>query len=108
MDFIMDFLLFKDKQKQIYNLVLIFINRFLKYIQYLPINKTINTQMLTNLIKEKYFLKVDQPHSIITNRGSTFISQYWSDLCFYLKIDHYYSMAFHPQTNRQTERQNQE
>jgi len=32
MDFITDFLLFKNKQKQIYNLVLVFINKFLKYI----------------------------------------------------------------------------
>jgi len=32
MDFIIDFLLFKDKQKQIYNSVLVFINKFLKYI----------------------------------------------------------------------------
>src|SRR6266700_6293163 len=64
--------------------------------------------MLANLIKEKYFLKVDQPHSIITDRGSAFTSQYWSDLYFYLKIDHHYSMAFHPQTDGQIECQNQE
>ena len=103
MDFIRDLLPSKDRQRQLYNLVLVLINRFLKYVQYLPINKTINVQMLASLIKEKCFFKVDQPHSIITDRGSAFISQYWSDLCFHLKINHCYSTAFHSQTDGQTE-----
>ena len=108
MDFITDLPPSKDEQGQTYDSVLVLIDRFSKYVQYLPVNKTINAQMLANLIKEKCFLKVDQPHSIITDRGSAFTSQYWSDLCFYLKIDHRYSTAFHPQTDGQTERQNQE
>ena len=41
-DFITDLLPSKNRQRQLYNSVLIFINRFLKYIQYLPINKMIN------------------------------------------------------------------
>ena len=95
MDFITDLLPSKDRQRQLYNSVLVLINRFLKYVQYLPINKIINTQMLVSLIKEKCFFKIDQSHSIIMDRDSVFINQYWSDLCFYLKIDHCYSMAFH-------------
>ena len=37
-----------------------------------------------------------------------FTSQFWSDICYHLKIDHRLSTAFHPQTDGQTERQNQE
>src|SRR6266700_2903486 len=73
-DFITDLPPSKDKQGQTYNLVFILINRFLKYIQYIPINKTINIKMLADLIKEKYFLKVDQLHSIIIDKDSTFTS----------------------------------
>ena len=107
-DFIIDFLPFKDKQRQTYNSVFIFIDRFSKYIQYIFINKTINTKALANLIMEKCFLKIDQLHFIIIDRGSVFTSQYWSDLCFHLKIDYHYNIAFHLQTDKQTKRQNQE
>ena len=108
MDFITDLLPFKDRQRQTYNLVFVLIDRFSKYVQYFPINKIINAQMLISLIKEKCFFKVDQPHFVIIDKGSAFISQYWLDLCFHLKINHYYNMAFHLQTNGQIKRQNQE
>jgi transposase InsO family protein len=45
---------------------------------------------------------------LLSDRGSTFTSQFWSDICFHLKVDHRLSTAFHPQTDGQTERQNQE
>src|SRR6266700_2275435 len=108
MDFITDLLPFKDKQRQIYDLVFIFINRFSKYAQYIFINKTINTKIFADLIKEKCFFKIDQLYFIIINKGNAFTSQYWSDLCFHLKIDHYYSTAFYLQMDGQTKRQNQE
>ena len=41
-DFIMDLPPSKNEQGQIYNSVLILINRFLKYVQYLPVRKIIN------------------------------------------------------------------
>src|SRR6266702_4057901 len=86
MDFIIDLLPSKDEQRQTYDLVLILIDRFSKYIQYIPVNKMINAKMLADLIKEKCFFKVDQLHFIIIDRGSAFTSQYWLNLCFYLNI----------------------
>jgi hypothetical protein len=59
MDFITDLPLSKDEQGRIYDSVLVLIDRFSKYVQYLPVNKIINAQALANLIKEKCFLKVD-------------------------------------------------
>jgi len=44
---------------------------------------------------EKYFFKINKLYFIIINKGSVFISQYWLNLCFYLKIDHYYNIAFY-------------
>ena len=46
------------------------------------------------------------PDSIVTDRGSLFTSNFWSSLCYYMKIKRRLSTAFHPQTDGQTERQN--
>ena len=47
------------------------------------------------------------PMGIISDRGPVFISDYWSELCYHMKIKQQLSTAFHPQTDDQTEQQNQ-
>jgi transposase InsO family protein len=47
------------------------------------------------------------PSSIVSDRGPQFTSKFWSALCYRLKIKQRLSTAYHPHTNRQTERQNQ-
>ena len=47
------------------------------------------------------------PDSIVSDRGSVFTAKFWSSLCYHLKIKQKLSTAFHPQTDGQTERQNQ-
>ena len=44
--------------------------------------------------------------SIITDRGSLFMSKFWSLLCYFLGTKRKLSTAFHLQTNGQTKRQN--
>ncbi len=44
--------------------------------------------------------------SIVTDRGLLFTSKFWSLLCCFLRIKRKLSTAFHPQTDGQTERQN--
>ncbi len=46
------------------------------------------------------------PESIVTDRGSLFISKFWFSLCYFLEIKKKLSTAFQPQTDGQTERQN--
>ncbi|MBW0510499.1 hypothetical protein O181_050214 [Austropuccinia psidii MF-1] len=45
--------------------------------------------------------------SIVSDRGSAFVSSFWTQLCQQLKISRYLSAAFHPETDGQTERVNQ-
>jgi hypothetical protein len=47
------------------------------------------------------------PRSMVSDRGSQFIAQYWRSLHGFLGTSLYYSYAFHPQTDGQTERVNQ-
>ena len=46
------------------------------------------------------------PDSIVSDRGSVFMSKFWSSLCYFLSIKRRLSTAFYPQTDGQTERQN--
>ena len=45
-------------------------------------------------------------NSIVTNRGSLFTSKFWSLLCYFFDIKRSLSIAFDPQTDAQTKRQN--
>ncbi|EDN09807.1 hypothetical protein HCAG_06974 [Histoplasma mississippiense (nom. inval.)] len=57
----------------------------------------------TNTILSDY----GSPSSIISDRDKLFTSHYWSTFCYYLRVKRNLSTAFHPQTDGQTERQNQ-
>jgi hypothetical protein len=47
------------------------------------------------------------PDSIVSDRGSIFVSRFWKTLSRRLRISQRLSTAFHPQTDGQTERMNQ-
>ena len=47
------------------------------------------------------------PDTIVTDSGKEFTSRFWNLVCSHLSNNHRLSTAFHPQTNGQTERQNQ-
>ena len=69
--------------------------------------KTITAEQFGNLLIHTVFCSSGVPSSIISNSGSIFTSIFWLALCHYLCIKRRLSMAFHPQTNSQTKRQNQ-
>lgn len=108
LDFVTDLPVSLDDQGHRYDAVLVLVDRFTKYSRYLPVNKTITAQQLAELLMRQAFLKTGAPASLVIDRGSVFTSQFWSDICYYLKIQKHLSTAFHPQTDGQTERQNQE
>ncbi len=76
--------------------------------RYIPVRKTINAAGLAQVIVSKHVLTAaGVPRRIISDRGTVFTSSFWSALCYHLRADHRYSTAFHPQTDGQTECQNQ-
>ena len=61
-----------------------------------------------NLFYRKWVLRgANVPQAIISDRGAVFTSKFWSSLCYFLRIKQKLSMVFHPQTDGQTECQNQ-
>ena len=86
-----------------FNSILVVVNRFIKYIKYIAVNKIITAEELTVMFKKHIITVFESPDEIVSNRGSVFIFYFWSALCFYLKIHRKLSTAFYPQTDGQTE-----
>ena len=58
--------------------------------------------------RDNVFKHHDLLRKVISDRGSPFVSKFMKDLCMLLGIERNPSTAYHPQTDGQTERVNQE
>ena len=90
-----------------YDAILVVVDRYTKMALYIPVTKKINAVELAEVLYSKVFLIFGAPKGIVTDRGTVFTSDYWSAVSYHLKIKRRLSTAFHPQTDGQTERQNQ-
>ncbi|TAQ83295.1 hypothetical protein B7494_g8382 [Chlorociboria aeruginascens] len=97
----------KDHLGNVYDAVFVVICRFTKMAKYIPVRKTITAAHLADVFLAVIVKDFGLPKGIVSDRGSVFTSNFWSSLCFLLKIRRRLSTAFHPQTDGQTERQNQ-
>jgi transposase InsO family protein len=94
-------------RRKAYDAILVVVDRYTKMAKYTPVCKTIDAADLANIFHDTIVMTFGPPTSIVTDRGSLFTSHFWSSLCFYMKARRRLSTAFHPQTDGQTERQNQ-
>ena len=87
--------------------ILVIVDRYTKVSKYIPCRKTITATELARVFLEYWVKDFGIPAEIITDRGSVFTCHFWSAFCFHLKVRRNLSTAFHPQSDGQTERQNQ-
>ena len=106
MDFITDLPPSKRRGKA-YDCILVVVDRYTKMARYIPVRKTIEAPQLADVFLSKIVKLHGVPQSIVTDRGSLFTAHFWSALCYHLNIKRKLSTSFHPQTDGQTERQNQ-
>ena len=92
---------------QIYDSILVIVDRYTKMARYIPCTKTINASGLADLFISHIVKDFGVPMGITTDRGPQFASNFWGSVMFYLKCRRRLSTAFRPQTDGQTERQNQ-
>ncbi|MBW0589321.1 hypothetical protein O181_129036, partial [Austropuccinia psidii MF-1] len=102
MDFITQLPLSKD-----FDLILVVAYRFSKMGIFLPAYGTITSLDLPQIFINHVFSKHGLPASIFSDRGSLFISSFWTQLCQQLKISRDISNSFHLEADGQTERLNQ-
>ncbi|MBW0520215.1 hypothetical protein O181_059930 [Austropuccinia psidii MF-1] len=87
--------------------ILVVVDRFSKMAIFIPTDSTITALDLAQLFISHLFSKHGLPISIVSDRGSLFVSLFWTQLCHQLKISRDLSTAFHPETDRKPERVNQ-
>ena len=89
-----------------YDSILVVVDRFSKMAHFIPCNESITASKLCTLLFQNVYKLHGFPESIITDRGSTFMSQYFKDMAKHFQISNKTSTAYHPQTDGQTERTN--
>ncbi|MBW0464732.1 hypothetical protein O181_004447 [Austropuccinia psidii MF-1] len=83
------------------------VERFSNMEIFIPAYEKITSLDLAQIFINHVFSKHGLPASIVCNRGSLFVSSFWTKLCQKLKISRDLSTDFHPETDGQTERVNQ-
>ena len=91
----------------VYDSIFIVMYRYTKLVRYTPAQMDWTAKRLAKAFIEDIWREKGLPDSIVSDRGSLFTSKFWSAICFHLKIKQRLSSVFHPQTDGQTERQNQ-
>jgi transposase InsO family protein len=87
--------------------ILVIVDRFTKYSLYIPTTERLTSDGLATLLLYHVFRQFGIPDGIVSDRGSLFTSKFWASFCWHLATSRRLSTAFHPQTDGQTERQNQ-
>jgi hypothetical protein len=106
MNFITD-LLFSKRREQIYDVILIIINRYTKYFKYISTRKNWTAKHLTNELFDEIIFKHEMSKFIIFDRDFLFTFDFWSNFCYHLKIKIRLNIVFYFQIDEQTKRQNQ-
>jgi hypothetical protein len=95
------------RREQIYDVILIIIDRYTKYFRCISTRKDWTAKHLTNELFDEIFFKQEMSKFIIFDKDSLFTFNFWSNFCYHLKIKIRLNIVFHFQTNEQTKRQNQ-
>ena len=91
-----------------YDSILVVVDRLTKIAYFIPTMQKTLAEGLARLFRNNVWKLHGLPESIISDRGPQFIAGLIKELNKMLEIKSKLSMAFHPQTDGQTERVNQE
>jgi len=91
-----------------YNSILVVVDRLTKMAHFIPTTEKTSAEGLARLFRDNVWKLHGLPESIISDRGLQFVAGLMRELNRILEIESKLLMTFHPQTDRQTERVNQE
>ena len=106
MNFIIE-LPFNCYENDIYNAILVVVDRYSKMTLYIFAKSTWSTEDLADVLFDKMFLIFFEIRKVIFDRSSLFVNDYWSALCYRIRVKRKLSIVFHSQIDEQTKRQNQ-
>ncbi|MBW0502472.1 hypothetical protein O181_042187 [Austropuccinia psidii MF-1] len=87
--------------------ILVIVDWFSKMAVFIPTMSSITSLDLAHLLIKNIFSKHGLPSSIVSDRGSPFVSSFWTNLFQKLKTSRDLSTTYNPETDGQTERVNQ-
>jgi len=91
-----------------YDSILVVVNRLTKMVYFIPTTEKTSAEGLARLFRDNVWKLHGLPESTISDRGLQFVAGLMRELNEMLGIRSKLSTAFHPQTDGQTERVNQE
>ncbi len=88
--------------------VLTVVDRFSKAAHFIPLPKLASARETAVTVIDHVFYIHGLPTDVVSDRGSHFVSKFWSEFCHLLGATVSFSAGYHPQSNSQTERANQD
>src|SRR5436190_19340013 len=82
--------------RQVYNVILIYINVYTKMARYFPCHKTINAPELIRVIFDNIITKVGMFQNLINDYASLFTSKFWLIFYYHIKVKHRLNTTFYP------------
>ncbi|GMI75415.1 hypothetical protein HRI_001210800 [Hibiscus trionum] len=90
-----------------YNCILVVIDKFTKYAHFIPLAHPYTVLAIASAYLPQVYKLHGSPRISISDRDKTFTSLFWKELMKQLGTTTLFSMAYHSQTDGQTERLNQ-
>ncbi len=84
------------------------VDRFSKAVHFIPLPKLPSARETAQLMVDHVFRLHGLPVDVVSDRGPQFASRFWKEFCRQIGASASLSSGFHPQTNGQCERANQD
>ena len=91
-----------------HTVILTVVDRFSKMAHFIPLSKLPSAKDTAKLVLQHIFGLHGLPTDIVSDRGPQFTSMFWKEFCNLVGASVSLFSGFHPQSNRQTERMNQD
>ncbi len=88
--------------------ILTVVDRFSKAVHFIPLPKLPSARETAQLMVDHVFQLHGLPVDVVSDRGPQFASRFWKEFCRQIGASASLSSGFHPQTNGQCERANQD
>ena len=103
----MDFIVGLPCTQSGYDSIWVIVDWLTKVAHFIPVKTTYTGAKLVELYMQRIVCLHGVPKKIVLDRGTQFTSHFWKKMHESMDIKLNFSLAYHPQTNGQTERTNQ-
>jgi hypothetical protein len=106
-DISMDFIVGLPRSQKGHDSIWVIVDRLTKVAHFIPVKAAYTTSKLADLYIDNILRLHGAPKTIVSDRGPQFTAKFWKSFHEAMGTTLDYSTAFHPQTDGQTERVNQ-